>query len=359
MNKIKFELIPLGEHSLKKIIIDGPTSGPHLHIQSSVHGAEILGNGVINELVKFLKDNPIKGKITIIPEANPYSKNNKSGTYTTGRFCPITGDNWNRLYTDITKCTRLQEKAQNLVNRELSKVQFIKDYKKIISESIKLHKENPYNMHRGKRLCLELQNNFSEADIFLDLHTGPVATDYLYSSKRQQQMALSYPIENQIIIPNLFDGAGDEAFFAPWTYIERLTNTSFYHGEVYTIELGSEENFCAEQIKIQSDKLIQFLENREICERTSNSKTTISFNQKPLCNFKTYFCPQTGHVNYLKKPGEKIKKGEEIYNLTWFDPSRAEALETTIVALEDATVINHCPSGNVLNGMEVYQVLED
>ncbi|MFM9746190.1 succinylglutamate desuccinylase/aspartoacylase family protein, partial [Streptomyces brasiliscabiei] len=52
----------------------------------------------IYQLLEQLKQLDLKGDITLVPYANPIGCNQKSGEFTLGRFDPITGTNWNRMY---------------------------------------------------------------------------------------------------------------------------------------------------------------------------------------------------------------------------------------------------------------------
>ena len=65
-----------------------------------MHGAEVQGNAVIYQLLEQLKDMHLTSDITLVPYANPIACNQKSGEFTLGRFDPITGTNWNRMYQD-------------------------------------------------------------------------------------------------------------------------------------------------------------------------------------------------------------------------------------------------------------------
>src|SRR5690606_31905720 len=100
MNQFEKKTIPLKELpsgdqlSLTLYRITGKQPGPHVHIQASVHGAELQGNLVIMELLRQFKTTPINGSITLIPLANPQATNTKFGTLTQGRYNPITGNNW-------------------------------------------------------------------------------------------------------------------------------------------------------------------------------------------------------------------------------------------------------------------------
>ena len=73
-------------------------AAPTVYIQANMHGAEVQGNAVIFQLLELLKDCEIQSNITLVPYANPVACNHKNGEYTLGRFDPITGVNWNRMY---------------------------------------------------------------------------------------------------------------------------------------------------------------------------------------------------------------------------------------------------------------------
>ena len=73
-------------------------TAPKTYMQASMHGAEIQGNLVIYNLIKFFKEHPPLGDIMLIPHCNPIGGNHKVGEYTQGRFDPICGGNWNRQY---------------------------------------------------------------------------------------------------------------------------------------------------------------------------------------------------------------------------------------------------------------------
>ena len=63
--------------SIKTYTLKGNKPGPHVHIQASVHGAEIQGNAVILKLMEKLKGLELTGSLTLIPLANPYATLNK------------------------------------------------------------------------------------------------------------------------------------------------------------------------------------------------------------------------------------------------------------------------------------------
>ena len=88
---------------LKKFQLDSGLKGPHLYLQSGVHGAELQGHLVIQELIRQLPELLQKGSVTCIPCANPMGLNHKIGEFTAGRYHPVSRENWNRHYLELPK----------------------------------------------------------------------------------------------------------------------------------------------------------------------------------------------------------------------------------------------------------------
>jgi predicted deacylase len=351
--KIVITTTPSGhEKSINVIHVKGTGDGPHVHIQSSVHGSELQGNLVIHNLLSYLKKHEINGSMTIIPLANPMATDNKVSTFTQGRFHPETGENWNRLYQDITNELNLDE------------IIGAKDIKKVAKESIqnaltKVYNTNSEYGHKSSSfLAYKLQSLASKADIVLDLHTGPIATDYLYARKDNKERSRDLNFPHTILITNLFAGAMDEASFMPWYTIEKhmqeaniISNNLF---EVYTIELGSEEYISSQKAKNQSQNILSFLSKRAVVNESIKIQNC-SFYESDLENFVSYNTPKGGLVEYLKAPGEEILKGEPLYKIFLSDDLGFK--EEEVLAVESGIVINHAPSSALSRGTCVYQVL--
>ena len=207
---------------LNVFTFDSGKSGPTTYLQSSVHGAELQGNIVIYEMMKYLKNHSFKGKIVFVPFANPFATNNRQGGHTQGRFNPLTGHNWNRNYIDLMKLKEnqvnfsLKSFVKNNLDTPWEKLKL--DYKNAIHQMLLAYEKKIF-LERGPRqnsfLNLQLQKIACEADIVLDLHTGPVATRYIYSAEyeRDRVADLSFPFN--LSIPNEFAGAMDEAASCP------------------------------------------------------------------------------------------------------------------------------------------------
>ena len=71
----------------------GAPRSPTVYIQSSIHGAEVQGNGGYLPSHSAPEEH-ICGEIILVPNCcNPIGTNIKAGEYTLGRFDPVNGTN--------------------------------------------------------------------------------------------------------------------------------------------------------------------------------------------------------------------------------------------------------------------------
>ena len=368
--KWKSEEVPIKQlatgHNLtiKTHTISG-LDGPHIHIQASVHGAELQGNAVILKLMEKLKEIELHGSITFVPLVNPWATNNKHGTYTYGRYNPVTGDNWNRNYIDIFQIYNDELKAFCSQLKDDSWATIKKEFKSFLKSTIEKHMtelEMQKKISNNNKLNLFLQKLAAKADGILDLHTGPTATRYLYASDYAEERAKYLLFKYVLIMPSVFAGAMDEAGFMPWIHLQ---NTFKEIGrdidldiESYTLEFGSEETFCMKSATDDVESIINYLKFKGLIKE--EPKTIVSHYSK-LENYQTIYSPTGGLVDYNVTPGDMYKKGDvlaSIYNLSTLDPKRPiESTQEQIKAIQDGIVINRCPSSSVHEGMELFQIM--
>ncbi len=367
--------LPSGHHLDISIYTYGQEkSSKTVYIQSSVHGAELQGNLLIYELHQLLKEVKVLGKIIMVPLANPLASNQKTGPYTQGRFNPLTGDNWNRNYTDFLSKEMLGEFCEKIISEKkcFSSYQINLQFKAFLYKKIKLLKqkmikENGPSLNRIPNLTYQLLA--SGADIVLDLHTGPHATDYLYCAEYEKKKAKDLNFPFHIIIPNKFAGAMDEASFIPWYKLHKKLKslgidyqTSF---EAYTVELGSEELISNEKAKKQALKVASYLQKRKIISPLPDQYNQQELVPKkhffaPLKNYKTYHSEYGALFEYLKRPGEYVKKNEPLgrfYFLQQLEHHKSSTKD--LLAKHDCHIINHNTSSSIHQGAELYQVLEN
>lgn len=367
INEIPVKELSTGEElSIKTYTLKGDTPGPHVHIQASVHGAEIQGNAVILKLMEKLKGKDLKGSLTLIPLANPYATLNKHGTYTYGRYNPVTGHNWNRNYIDIVKTCQIN--LDDFVNQHQndSVDLIVSEYKKFIKNALDLYISslaNANTLQDNNRINLILQGLSVTADGILDLHTGPTATRYLYSAQYEEDKARVMLFKNVLVIPNEFDGAMDEASFMPWIHLKNAFLTIGreieFPIESFTLEFGSEETFQMDRGEKDVESILNYLKYKGMLEGQLKELDQIFYSK--LKNYKTIYSPLGGLVDFHLAPGDHFKKGDllaVIYQMKKIDPNDPiKSCSSEVRAQGDGIVINRCPSSNVHQGMEMFQVM--
>lgn len=373
LEKIEYPIKKLAngdDLNLRAFRITGKEPGPHVHIQASVHGAEVQGNAVIFRLLEFFEENDFNGSITFIPMANPTGINNKQGPNTQGRFNPQSGTNWNRSYEDITKSEffnldKFLEKEKNLIdNTKWSAVSSA--FKKYLVEVISLIQSSnkEYGVEENKKLGLLLQKIAAPSDIVLDLHTGPIACRYLYCGEHNKNRAPDLGFPFNLIIPDEFGGAMDEATFMPWVVLNQALDFELFPFESYTVELGSEERIDLEEAGHDAALILNFLKKRGMIAEEIVLKAR-EYDQKAcyLKDYRTYYSQRGGLVEYLQKPGDTFKKDTPLYNVL----NMSELTEKThltdclteVKAQASGIVINHHPSSVIMEGAPIYQVMEN
>lgn len=369
VDKIPLYNLSIGQNlSLTTYTFESKNAGPHIYLQSSVHGAELQGNIVLLKLMDLINSTKINGKITIVPLANPYATLQKSGTYTTGRFNPFSGDNWNRNYIDIIKESQFDLKSFVEQNKDLAWHELKLIYKEkldYIYHSYYQSLEQKNQLHANNKLNLILQKLALSADAVLDLHTGPVATRYLYCPNYAKQAGQYLNFEHVLMVPEEFAGAMDEACFMPWVHLKNeLKNQGreiLLDIESFTLELGSEEVINSDDANSDLDKIINFLKYKGSIE----GKPILQNNSTycPLDNFETIYSPNAGLIEYLKRPGDHFKANEEIariFNFSQIDPFNPIQSSYIKISVDyDGVLINHLPTCNVHEGMELMQVFRN
>lgn len=354
------EVLSIKTYTLK----GGP--GPHVHVQASVHGAEIQGNAVILKLMEALKGQKIKGSLTLVPLANPYATLNKHGTYTYGRYNPVTGHNWNRNYINILEVSDFDLEAFCKKRIEAPWEQIKAEYKSVLSKLFKEHLQKlreSDELQDNNKVNILLQELSLEADGILDLHTGPTATRYLYCADYEKELAKNMLFKYVLLIPNSFAGAMDEASFIPWTKLmeafKALGRLIIPDVESFTMEFGSEETFHMDEGGRDVESILNYLKLKGMIEGEPKEAPEVHYCD--LENYKTIYAPRGGMVDYHFAPGDFFKEGDALatfYSMKDIDPKKPiESCSTELRAKSDGIVINRCPSSNVHQGMELFQIM--
>ncbi|RYV00635.1 succinylglutamate desuccinylase [Shewanella sp. OPT22] len=339
-------------------LIPDEISGPSVYIQANVHGAEVQGNAVIFQLLKQLEQSNLNSVVTLVPLANPMGINQKSGEFTLGRFDPITGVNWNREYLEHEFDIEVWYlKHQN----ETDDVLIAKFRDKLLSNCVE-RLENPWGISTGQRLATELQKMGHQADIVLDLHTGPKSCKHLYCPEYSLEDAGYFSIPYTLVIPNEFAGAMDEAMFCPWW---KLSDVAKQFGRslrvavnAFTMELASQERIDLEDAKVDADGIMAYLSHRKVFD---NNRQPLDMPRYGclLKNYKKFHAPHAGMVEYLAELGKPLSADKPLVSLLRMDRYGTDE-ELQYLSLPTKSVpILHFASAAVHQGTELYKVMTD
>lgn len=341
---------PTGEKiKIKRHRLSYGLPGPHIYLQASVHGAELQGNMLLNELYRYAKKNQFNGTIDFVPLANPLGTSSKVGHFTAGRFNLATGGNFNRFYINLSKVDGFN--PQKISNENSESQDLKRAFKNHLQELLKQQneKEEEYGVREDRLLPFALQKWSLEADIVLDLHTGANATRYLYSSEWNFEKSKDLGFPFTIVIPNEFDGAMDEASFVPWYHLSKLRDVDF---EAYTLELGGEERINSEEAKEDWQKLSHFLYKRGVFnENFEPPEQDLKFSK--LENLKTYHASVGGLYEFHQGPGIPFDRGQILATGHNFPDQQSE-----VRAKKDGVILNAYPSAIVRKGQYLFQILE-
>ncbi len=331
-------------------------TAPSVYIQANVHGAEVQGNAVIYQLMQLLEGYTLCGDITLVPLANPLGINQKSGEFTLGRFDPITGVNWNREYLDHKVNVAQWYEA----HQELSDAEIIVRYRAMLVEGCYQRLSSEWGITTGHQQAINLQLMAHQADIVLDLHTGPKSCKHLYCPEYEADAASLFSIPYTLLIPNEFGGAMDESVFCPWWRLADYMNAIGRECQVpvsaFTLELGPQENINLDDALIDAKGILAYLSHRGvIAQEVEPAK--MSRYACYLKNYKKYHAPMGGMVEYLAKLGEPLEAGSPLANILRLDLYGSARVLTPLSLSQDCVPILHFASASVYQGTEMYKVM--
>ncbi len=286
---------------------------PKAYVQSSVHGAELQGNAVIFQLLKALQNTPPLGDVILVPHANPIAGNHKAGEYTQGRFDPITGENWNRTY--FYDDSWIADFAQHYQGQPVAAI-FAAFRQRLVTQLISKLDGPTWHVSRCQRITWTLQSLAHEADCVLDLHTGSVATDYLYAPYYAKAATTCFHQPHIVMIPNRFAGALDEAIFCPWwnlvECLQKLGIKVECPVDSFTLELGSQEVMDLAHAEYLSHGILCYFSAKGIFPADLYQSEVIDRYYCDLADYTIFYAPYGGLYEWLIKPGEAFIQNQAI-----------------------------------------------
>jgi hypothetical protein len=329
----------------------GKQPGKKAYIQANLHGAEIVGNEVIYQLIDFLMtldESQIEGEIWLVPVCNPLGTNQRSHFFSTGRFNSYDGQNWNRIFWDHEKeFNDLETFARHQIENEIETIR--NNYLTRIKiawqqESNKI--EQPSSVSWNEQYRYQLQSLCLDANYAIDIHSSSnQAIDYLYCFQERQESAKYFLLDYGILIDEYDGNSFDEAFLKPWLALEkklaRLGKKVTFDLESWTLELGSGMQMNPDSVIKGVLGIKNYLTYQGILQISKNhllQKAEINLVKKS--QIQDYYAPTGGMIRARVPLGSRIKRGDQLYQILSFNKQTKLPAVIEVCAEQDGLVFD-------------------
>jgi predicted deacylase len=123
MRRVAFARLAGGDEAALHLheVVGERGTGPTIGISAAVHGDEAVGTQIIMAMMRRLKDSELKGRLLLLPVANPYSFEART------RHNPIDDLNLNRVFPGIVGGWFSEQLAHTIVQEFLGRVEVLID----------------------------------------------------------------------------------------------------------------------------------------------------------------------------------------------------------------------------------------
>jgi hypothetical protein len=310
----------------------GAQQGKKVYIQSNLHGAEIVGNAVIHQLIEFLLTvnlRDLTGEIWLVPVCNPMGTNQRSHIFSSGRYCVYEAKDWNRIFWDYEKeRLDLMAFAKSQINLATEVVR--ENYLSIIKEKFAqlLNKINsPSGVPYTERFRYKLQSLSLDADYLIDIHSATnQGGNYLYYFRNREDSAKHFLLDFGILLDTYDGDAFDEAFIKPWLALEncfeQLGRQIRFDVEAWTLELGTGMQIIPDSVQKGVLGVKNYLVHKGVLPLsglTVDLTTSHQMTFKTRSNVKKYYAPCGGMIQSRVELGSIVKAGQRIYQVLSFN----------------------------------------
>ena len=312
----------------------GDRPGKKAYLQSNLHGVEVSGNVILHQLVGALCDldaSQLQGEIWIVPSCNPLATNQRSHHFSSGRYNPYTGHDWNRIFWDYEKFAVAHPRDYGIAEfaeryRDAEPEEIVREFRQQIRTAfagIADRFETPESLPYEERYRYRLQDLCLDADYVIDCHSSTnQAVDYLYCFHDRQPSAQAFLLPYAILMHDYDGDAFDEAFCKPWLALERelakRDRQIVFDIEAWTLEIGSGMDADADAVYRGLRGIKNYLASKGIIRfpkyplvRTLSHKVEF-FERSQLVE---YYAPYGGTLSVQPVLGSVVTAKQRLYQL--------------------------------------------
>jgi len=350
----------------------GSIPGKKAYLQANLHGAEIVGNAVIHQLIEFLmslSNTNLAGEIWLLPLCNPFSTNQRTHYFSTGRFNIYDGKDWNRIFWDFEKeCKDLANFVKTQLDFDTNTIRqnFLTQIKQSFEKlSEKIY--SPSGAPLSELYRYHLQSLCLDADYVIDIHSSSnQGLDFIYGFKGREESAKAFLLEYEMLL-NSYDGdAFDEAFLKPWLALEDALASQGkpikFDIESWTLELGSGMQMNPQSVAKGVRGIKNYLAQKGILSilgfplpETANHQ--IKYTRKT--QIKNYYAPLGGVIQSRLPLGSSVTAGERLYQIINFNKEGKLPAIIDIKAEKSGRVFDLSTNHSVNQAEYVLAVLEN
>ena len=294
-------------------------SGQKIYLQSSLHADEMPGMLVAHHLRTRLAElestGKINGEIVVVPVANPGGLSQSLLHSPLGRFEMATGENFNRhypsLYPGIVNRIDAKLTADAITNTRVVRA--------AMRDELDQH-DVKTELHSMRRTLLRLA---CDADVVLDLHCDSDAVLHLYTGTplwpQCEPLARYLGAYATLLATESGDHPFDEACSQTWWQLEAHFKDRFPIPMAclsVTVELRGQGDMNHADARQDAENIIAFLMHRGVINGTPPPLPPLRFPATPLAGSEPIDSPVSGVVVFLKRPGEWVKPGDAIVDVT-------------------------------------------
>jgi len=288
--------------------------GKKAYVQAGLHADEAPGYLVMHHLINLLDAadaaETIQGEILLTPVANPIGAGQWRDEVLRGRFDYFDNTNFNRKHLDITE--KVAENIQNALSDSPDQNKVV--IRQAMAEILRGLSPGD-EAAQLKHLLLSLS---FDADIVLDLHCDYQAVTHVYmgsplwpeASDLSAQMGAENTLLAKVSGANPYDEACSRIW---WELAEKFPAYPIPLACLAaTIELRGISDVSHELASRDAENIFLFLQRRGLISGETAELPPLKNEATPLQGVKHVKATTPGVVVYLKKPGDKIKKGDVI-----------------------------------------------
>lgn len=302
----------------------GATAGKVVYLQSNLHGAELTGNAVIQQLMAYLQtldEEALQGEIRLLPGCNPVGVNTRMHHFPVGRFNPYDGRDWNRIFWDHEQAyLRADSFAQEYLEADLSTVQ--EAYREEILTHFRAELEimtSAVGIPFYQRYSLCLQQHALDADIVIDLHTSSSqGMVYLYYFRDRTPFIRYFGVDFALLLDEYDGNAFDESFINPWLALEsafaKLGRSLQFDIDAWTLELGNGMQIDPAAAQRGVSGVLNYLRGRDIlADQPAVAHKAVPLSQRS--QVLKYYARTGGFVQYLVTLGTWVNEGDALFEI--------------------------------------------